>query len=338
MTPSEQWPGDSATVTRWVRASLRPVESDLEIRGLDDVRVSAEVRGHDLDNLTIDASGVKLRLRAPKRTDSSSATATAPPPAPAGAPPLDSPASEVPLPEIPTPEVVSRTTGIARTLRLRASPVRVQGIPVTVEAQLHDAPIEWQTYAEPVTAGRPESRYGIDIAGDGYGDGTKGSFRASMRSGDLTRLLTAVLRPTLKAGGVRLRRITATVVPDSGATGTSGAEDAVPENATVADGPTDGIRIEVKAGIRWRLIGASARGVARIGVHPDGVITVRDLQVGSFNPFVALALRAARKTIRAQIGRTYDLNEMAGADGSGPRVHDVRVTAGDDLTLAARLG
>lgn len=296
MSDEHPWPGDSATVARWVRASLRPDESELEIRGLDEVRIAAEVSGDDLDSLTIDASGVKLRVRAAKSARTADDTVRAYPTPPAA------------------PEIARRSTGTARTFRLLARPVRIEGIPITIDAQIHDAPIEWRVYAQPVESGRPESRYGIELVGDG--DGMRGSLVGSMRADDLSLLLSAVLRPAMRAGGIRLRRLTVSVAQD---------------------GP-EGIRIEGSAGIRWKVIGASARGMVRLTVTSDGVVTVRDLRVGSGNPIVALAIRAARKPIREQIGRAYDLNESLAADGAAPRLHDVRVTAGDELAISARLG
>ncbi|MCK2023765.1 hypothetical protein KZC52_12575 [Microbacterium sp. kSW2-24] len=297
MNDLHEWPGDSTTVERWMRDSLRPDPSEFEIRGIDDVRISSTVDGDDLERLVVDGTGVALRLRVPKHDSAPGASAR---PA-ASAPPA-------------TPEIVERRRGTARTVRMLARPVEIEGIPLTIDVQLDDAPIEWQVSASPVVARRPESRYAIVLADDG--EGMRGSFLASMAADDLTPLLTAILRPALKAGGARLRHLAVTAAQDG----------------------TDGIRIDAAAGVRWRLIGASARGRARIGVEPDGVVTVRDLRVGSRNPFVALALRAARKTIRAEIGRRHNLNESLTADGMRLRLHDLRVTVGDEIRVSARLG
>ncbi|MFK0403166.1 hypothetical protein ACIQTT_12600 [Microbacterium sp. NPDC090225] len=288
---THEWPGDSATVEQWMRESLRPDPSEFELRGIDDVRISSTVDGDHLERLIVDGTGVALRLRVPKHD--SAPTASASPVA---------------------PDVVERRRGTARTVRMLARPVEIEGIPLTIDVQLDDAPIEWQVFASPVVAGRPESLYGIVLADDGAG--MRGSFLASMTADDLTPLLTSLLRPALKAAGMRLRHLSVT-----------GAQDG-----------TDGIRIDGAAAVRWRLIGASARGSARIGIEPDGVVTVRDLRVGSTNPFVALALRAARKNIRAEIGRRHDLNASLAADGVALRVHDLRVTVDDEIRISARVG
>lgn len=288
---THDWPGDSHTVTRWARASLRPDPSEFEIRGIDDVLITSTVDGDDLDQLVVDASGVALDLGAPR--PDRSPTASAPPAA---------------------PEIVERRRGTARTVRMLARPVTIEGIPLTVDAQLDDAPIEWQVYASPVAEGRTESRYGLTLTEGGAG--MRGSFLASMRTSDLTPLLTAILHPAFQAAGARLRRLRATASQDG----------------------ADGIRVDGSAAVRWRFIAASAKGTARIGIDPDGVLTVRDLRVGSRNPFIALALRAARKTIRAEIGRRHDLNASLAIDGVTVRLHDLRVTVGDEIRISARIG
>lgn len=288
---THDWPGDSATVTRWARASLRPDPSEFDLRGIDDVHISSTVVGDDLDQLVVDASGVALGFSVPR--NDRTPTASAPPAA---------------------PEIVERRRGTVRTVRMLARPVEIDGVPLTIDAQLDEAPIEWQVYASPVTEGRPGTRYGLALA-DG-GSGMRGSFLATMLTADLAPLLTAIVRPAFEAAGARLRRLRITVAQDG----------------------ADGIRFDGAAGVRWRFISASARGSARLGIDPDGAVTVRDLRVGSRNPFIALALRAARRTIHAEIGRRHDLNAMLAADGVAARLHDMRVTVGDEIRISARIG
>ncbi|MBO0980859.1 hypothetical protein [Microbacterium sp. SD291] len=288
MTTALTWPGDSETLIRWIRVSLQPSDAET-VRGLDDVRITADVSGADVENLLIDATGVDLSLH-PERE----LPAVTPPPA--------------------EPEVVQRTRGNLRTARITAEPMRIEGISLRFDLRLHDAAVDWLLHAEPVDPAHPETIHGMDLANDGAG--MHGSVTASLRSDDLAPLLTAVIRPLLESGGIHLRSLDATVVQDG----------------------ADGIRIEGAAGIRWRLLGASARGSARIGVSSDGVVAVRDLELGSRNPLVAFALRMIRRQVRAQIGKTIDLNEDLPLDGDGPRLTDVRVTARDDLSVSARLG
>ena len=289
MSARRNWPGDADTVVRWVRESLRPDDAAM-VRGLEDVRIAAKVSGTDLESLFIDASGVELSL-AP--TPTMSATAS------------------VPV-AVEEPPVAQRSTGVLRSVRVTAAPVRIEQIPVSIDVQIYDAPVQWLVYERPVITDRPESIHGLELAEDGTG--MRGALTASLRAADLTPLLTAVVRPMLNTTGIRLRRLSVEVVQD-------GAE---------------GIRIEGRAGIRWRMLGASATGVARVGVSPGGIVTLRDLRIGSRNPLVAIALRAARRSVREQVGRSFDLNGEFTSTG-GPRLSDVRVVAAKGLTVSARL-
>lgn len=287
MAPDLHWPGDGDTVIRWIRAGLQPTDAEL-VRGLESVRIFADVSGATLELLSIDASGVELSLLPVNGAVSGSTLAPG------------------------EPEIVQRRPGVIRTVRLIADPVRIERIAVSIDAQIHDIPVEWLVYAEPTIPDQPETIHGVDLADDGVG--MRGAFTASLRSDDLSPLITSLVRPLLAGNGIHLSRLKAKVTQDG----------------------ADGIRLDAGAGIRWRLLGASARGTARVHVSPDGVITLRDLKVGSRNPLVSLALRAARKSVQEQIGKSVDLNEDLTSAG-GPRLTDLRVAAGGDLTVSARL-
>ncbi|MGO1508042.1 MAG: hypothetical protein ACTHW5_08365, partial [Microbacterium sp.] len=59
------WPGDSATVERWVRSTLLRAAQDsdeIDLKGLEGVKVTASLSGNDLDHLTLNATGTKLTL------------------------------------------------------------------------------------------------------------------------------------------------------------------------------------------------------------------------------------------------------------------------------------
>ncbi|MDQ0729067.1 hypothetical protein, partial [Microbacterium sp. W4I20] len=273
MTPDLHWPGDSDTVIRWIRAGLQPTDAEL-VRGLENVSISADVSGATLELLSIDASGVELTLHSPNN------------PAIANAPPAAA------------PEIVQRRPGVLRSARLIADPIRIDSIAISVDAQIHDVPVEWLVYAEPTLPDQPETIHGIDLADDGAG--MRGAFTASLRADDLSPLIASLARPLLHSNGIHLNRLKATVTQDG----------------------ADGIRIDAGAGIRWRLLGASARGTARVHVSPNGVISLRDLKVGSRNPVVMLALRAVRQSVQEQIGKSFDLNEDLLPAG-GPRLTDL---------------
>ncbi|WP_175984923.1 hypothetical protein [Microbacterium tenebrionis] len=287
---SAAWPGDSATVENWVRAVLRHSASvdEIAVRGLEGVRVTADLDGLDLRELTVDATRADLRIT-PNRD------------AAPGARPGDA----------VQPDELAREVGIARTVRFTALPMRIQKTPVTIDIRVEDLPLAWITYAEPTEPGLPESRYAL--APDDERDGLRGTFRFAIAADDIGPLVTMVMRPLLREGGVRLGRVRIAV-----------------------DGAGDDIRISASAGLRWKLLFASARAEATVSVTHDGVVTVKALTLGSHNPAVKVALLFARRHVREVVGRTFDAGEMFNDEGSGIRLHDIRVGTGDELSVAGR--
>jgi len=289
------WPGDSATVVRWVRSTLRRAAQDtgeVALTGVEDIDVSADLSGYDLEHLTLDATGTKLRLgrNAP----------TAPP------------AVDMADPE--EPEIIARDSGILKNFRFTARPMRIERSPLNVDLQAYDVPILWLTAAEPANPGAPESAHAI-APGDDL-DGLRGSFHASIATKDLVPLIESVAGPILREGGIHLGRLRLEIVRDG----------------------ADGIRATAYAGVRWKLLIASARAEARIEVTKDAVITIRSLALGSRNLFVKFALLFARRHVRAIVGRKVDLNETLAEDGTTVRLHDLRVGTGEQLSVEGRFG
>lgn len=288
------WPGDSATVVAWVRDALTRMSTDGEvaIRGLDDIKVSADLNGTDLRQLTVDATGVKLRIDASDTSPPASTRSESEPADPA--------------------EPVLRETGIAENLRFFARPMRIQRTPVTFDLRLHDLPISWLTFAEPTDPDAPTSIHAI--VPDDNAPTVRGTLHAAIRTTDIAPLVSSVMRPLLREGGVHLGRVRVDVTSETG----------------------DGIRFMAFVGMRWKLFAASARANGMIRVTRDAVITVEELTVGSRNPLVKVALMFARKHVRELIGQSVDLNAQLAEDGTTTRIHDLSVTTGDQLTVSAR--
>lgn len=304
------WPGDSATVVRWVRSTLRRAAQDsgeIALNGLEGIEVTASLTGYDLDHLTLDATGTKLTLgwNAPPL----------PIDAVANTPVTNAPVTNAPVSEdSPEPDVISREPGIVRSFRFSARPMRIERSPLTIDVQAFDMPIVWLTAADPAEPGVPESAHSI-VPDDDLGE-LRGTFHASIATKDLVPLIRSVARPMLSEGGIHLGRLRVEIVQDG----------------------ADGIHVTAYAGVRWKLLMASARAEARIEVTKDAVITIRDLTLGSRNLLVKAALLFARKHVRTLIGRRIDLNESLTADGTSLRLHDVRVGIGEQLSVEGRFG
>lgn len=294
------WPGDSATVVRWVRSTLLHAAQDageIALNGLEEIEVTAVLTGNDLEHLTLDATGTTLTL------DWNA------PPTPAD------PVTNAPVTEAaPEPEVIAREPGIVKSFRFSARPMRIERSPLTIDVRAFDMPIVWLTGAEPAEPGVPESAHTI-TPDDDLG-ALRGTFHASIATRDLVPLITSVAGRMLREGGIHLGRVRLEIGPDG----------------------ADGIRVTAYAGVRWKLLMASARAEARIVVTRDAVLTVRDLRLGSRNLLVKAALLFARRPVREIIGKSIDLNESFADEGTDLRLHDVRVGTGEQLSVEGRFG
>ena len=214
--------------------------------------------------------------------------------------------------EAAEPEPVLRETGIAKNFRILAHPMHIERTPVTFDVRAFDIPIVWSTFAEPTVADAPASIHSLMPAEDLKG--VHGTFDAAVGTKDLAPLFSSVLRPALREGGVHLGRVRFDVMPDG----------------------SDGIRVTGYAGLRWKLLRASARAEARIQITQDAVITLQHLAVGSRNPLVKFGLLFVRRHLREAVGQSIDLNAQLAAEGAPTRIHGLRVGAGNQLTVSAR--
>ncbi|WP_243229358.1 hypothetical protein [Microbacterium sp. CIAB417] len=287
MNPSPEWPRDADAVVDWIRAVALTPGGEVVAAGLERIRVTAALLGNDLESLVIDATDTAVDLRFADHA------------------PVPAPTTE--------PVVVHSSSGVARSIRVTAQPMRISDIPLLIDVRLSDAPITWLVYASPTLPGIERSRHDLQVAEDGTG--MRGSVDLSIRTADITPLIRSVLEPGLASAGMRLRRLDLDVRQDG----------------------ADGIRLRARGAARWKLLSASAHATARVGISSDGVLTLRDLRVGSGNPVMAFGLFFARRHLRDATGKTFDLNaEEAGL--RGVRIHGVQVTAGADVRLRARLG
>jgi hypothetical protein len=274
-----------------MRAISQAPDAGMKVEGLEKVRISAELDGTNLDSLTWDATNVTLRF-----TQGTAA-----------------PHTQVPA-SAPRPEVVHSRSGIARSLRFTARPLRIQRTKVAFDAQLFDVPIAWVVYDTPSVPGIPASIRGVEPGSEATG--VRGTLDMSLRTADLAPLMRSLLEPALRGTGFHLGRLDLDVEQDG----------------------IDGIHARGRARIRWKLISASVKGDARLHISDDGVITVNELRVSSRNPLIAIGLRIARSHVRAQVGRSFDLNQEFSLSAPAPRLHHVRVSAGQELRISARLG
>lgn len=277
----------------------RSIESWLRARMLSEIGADAGARVGGLDRVRFDVEASGTDIDR-LLIDATGAKITLHAADPYSAPP--------PPPEAPA--VIAKQEGMLRSARIIADPVKLQGCPIHLDLTVNDLPFSWVTYDAELTPGDPSSRHGIDES-DSAGSPT-GSLSGSMSVDDIGPLLTKVMRPLLSAEGVRLRRLA----------------------LTVEDAGSERLVAQATVSARWRIFAARVRAELAVHVSPDAVFTVERLRLSTRNPLIALGLRLVRGELRALEGRTFDLN----ASAETIRIHDLRFTVDEHLTVTARIG
>jgi hypothetical protein len=287
------WPGDADRVQRRLRAML---PDEFAGPDLDRLRINVELDGDDIADLLIDATGLDIRV-----PDSVFNLDTDPAPT---------------EPESPAPEPISSTEGVTRSIRFLASPVHLEGYPIVVDVQAHDAPFRWVRYAEPIEKGRPDTVVSVDESVHGLARAT-GSVELRMRTADLGPLVQTLVSRALAAEGVQLRRLRIDVAAHG-------------EKVTIA----------ASGAVRWKLLSASAHAKVRPRMAPEGRIAVEKIHLGSRNPIIAIALRlkSVREAVREAEGTTTDLGAQLTCGPGGPSFHDLRVRVDQQIRITARMG
>lgn len=188
VTMTTSWPGDSATVVRWLRATLHADLADSRgatVKGLDDVKITADLEGNDLRHLAFDATRVRLEFDWRASPDLA--------------------ARDEEAADRHEPHPIHEEPGTLREIRVRAAPIRIERTDVNIDVQAFDLPILWQTFAEPTDPRHVESIHSLTIPDD-VGP-ARGTFSASIKTKDLVPLVTSLLRPALAEIGVRLGRV-----------------------------------------------------------------------------------------------------------------------------------
>ena len=313
------WPSADG-LERWLRAQLTEASSSDEVHlsGLDRIRIHTDVTGADITSLRVDASDVTLRVQLSENAADDTCAAS------------DAPDAPPEQPEQPDADIVDSTPGMLHQARILADPLIIERIPLHLDATMSDLPISWDTYAHEVHPGDPTSRFMIRSREES--GSPRGTLEARMRTADIGRLIRVLADPALATEGVRLRRLRITV--DEASSIPAEASTDASTDAPTTPTPDDILAVTAIATARWKAFGVRLRADATVAVERAGFVTVTSFRLSSRNLLVALALRAFRSQLEELEGIRHDLN--AGRDG-GPRLHDLRVRTGTDLTVSARL-
>lgn len=203
------------------------------------------------------------------------------------------------------PPAAGREEATVRRLRLDAHPLTAIDLPVDVTAEAEGLRFTWLEGTDGTVGAQPvEPDDAHPVAGHA---------RVAVDRRGLVGTLHGVLAVALSSQGVTLTSLDVHV--DS-------------------QGPR-AASVRVDAKVRKGFLSAGVEAVASAAVGDDMVLTVGDVRISSGNPLVAAMLGMVRARVEAMANRRVDLQA---ALPPGVRLLDVRLDAGEELVLSARLG
>lgn len=204
----------------------------------------------------------------------------------------------------PQGAAVSSESAVLRHLTVRASPMRVSGAEVTLDAQLRDLPFCWIE--------TDNRELAVELARPSDERPLHGHALVSVPKHQLGAAVLALAESTLFGMGVAVSRLHV------------GVESTGPRS----------VRLTVEGKVRKGLLGATVHGSVSASVDDRMGVTLSDIMLESGNPLVAAMLAASRGRIQHFECRRIDL---AARLPEGIRLADVQVRVTDDVIIEARL-
>ena len=199
---------------------------------------------------------------------------------------------------------VSSEPAVLRNLTVRATPMRVSGAEVTLDAQLRDLPFRWIE--------TDNRELAVELARPSDERPLHGHAIVSVPKHQLGAAVLGLAESALLDMGVTVSRLDVDVE---------------------STGPHS-LRLIVDGKVRKGLLGASVHGSASASIDDRMGVTLSDIRLESGNPLVAALLAATRGKVHGYEGRRIDL---AAELPEGIRLADVQVRVTDDVILEARL-
>lgn len=200
--------------------------------------------------------------------------------------------------------VVGETPGTMRLGRFQAHPITIADVPVDIDAELRDLPLRWIDAAD--------GSVGVEPLPPTTEHPVNGHLRISAPKATVLDAVRRVATVVLAQEGVTLVRL---------------------DVELTSTGPRE-VRLRAEAKLRKGILSASAHATGTATVDSALVLRFSDVTLGSANPIVAGLLAVARGRVQEATRRPINLAEQL---PPGVRVTDVRLDAGTDLVLSARL-
>ncbi len=204
-----------------------------------------------------------------------------------------------------SPQVTSRVPATAVRLRLDAHPLTAIDLPVDVTAEAQGIRFAWVEGTDGTVGAQP-------IEPD-HDHPVTGHARVAVDQRGLAGMVRGMLSVALASHGVTLTDLGVDIS---------------------SQGPR-AVSVHASAKVRKGFLGASAEVTASAEIDESMVLVIDDVRLTSPNPLVAGMLAMVRGRVEGMANRRIDLQA---ALPPGVRLVDVRLDAGEQLVLSARLG
>lgn len=267
------------------------VDGDGSVEGLDRATISAAMRDPDVTSLVVDLTDVSMRFEDhpvaptdPDRDDTADAT-----------------------PDEPPPVLRTRAAHLVRGT-IRAHPILLQGVPVSIDATAENVSFEW--------AELEGGFLGIRIGGGKRRMGGRRRrplvrLRAGTDVGIVARTVAGLARAEARNEGIQIDR----------------------EHLKLKSLGHRRLRIEASARVRKRWFRGTYTLRTTLTINRHNVARLSRTRITSRNPLTHLGLRVLRSRINKEIQQPVKLDEIM-AHWS---IQDIRIRAGRRLEVDVRL-
>lgn len=246
--------------------------------------VIAELQGADVASLVVDATGLAFEQAPGAPTNEAQSE-----------PPADR-----------TTARLRTEAAVLRQAELRARPLHVQGVPLTIEAEGRDLPLDWVDLADGGLA--------IDVPVDQPARLATGSMIRLRVRADVAPAVQAMAdaaRPGLAAEGIRLDG----------------------ERLSLRQLGPRRVRFDGRARVRWKILRLRASVSGVLAVDERHVLRLSHFRLRVSNPLLNLAFRGFVRELATELQQSVDLNE-----GLAPwTIRHLRVSAGRRAELDLEL-
>ena len=201
--------------------------------------------------------------------------------------------------------VTAREGALLRRLTLRAAPVLIDGVPLSIDGEVRDVRLEWLETAS--------GKVGLHLTAFTTRHPLRGYLRLSAPKEEALRGLSAFIAASIEREGVRVSRLDIDVR---------------------SSGPRQ-LSLAARAKVRKGVLAGKVRVLGSVEIDDSLILRFSELSITSANPVLATLIGLMRRDLKELESETVDLKD---ALPPGSRVTQLEVAVGREMSFALALG